>query len=203
MSEHSGQNTVLVDLDGVLLDFNGRAEAILAAERPDITKMPGGKSHFYFRDHFAPADQHVIHEITARPGFFLSLPPIDYAVEGWKRIKDLGHHPQICSSPLRSNKTCVQEKIASVKYYLGRQAAREAIITSDKNVDGFALIDDRPELKESERASWAHVVFDHPYNKYVQTDFRLRGWRDPNLKPLLASAQQRYIELGGSALKRW
>ncbi len=145
---------VLVDMDGVLEDFDGATAVHLAEYHPNITIAE--RASFYFRDDYqSPADQAMIDSLHASQGFFASLPPVDGALEGWERLHELGYEPQVCSSPLRVNEWCEDEKRAWLGRYLGKTVADAAVITSAKNeYDGIALIDDRPAVRGAETASW-------------------------------------------------
>jgi 5'(3')-deoxyribonucleotidase len=92
----------------------------------------------------------------------------------------------------------VAEKIDWLKEYLvptfGTWIADTAIFDRDKSsYDAFAMIDDRPTLRNSGEARWQHIVFSQSYNKSVETDFRLEGWYDNHLEDLLARARAGYL----------
>ena len=177
---------VLVDMDGVLADFDGATHAYLQANHPEVPIQP--RRHFYYRDDYAdPAHIEVLNTLHASEGFFLNLPPIDGAIQGWRQIEELGYEPRICSSPLRINKWCESEKLLWIEQYLGSKALSSAIIDSNKELyDGIALIDDRPAIKNATHASWEHIVFTAPYNQLTTAQSRLNGWRDPSLADILA-----------------
>ena len=191
----NGENPiVLVDMDGVLADFDGATQAHLESLEIPIRE----RNNFYYRDDYPEADYaDVINKLHASQNFFRNLPPVDGAIEGWDKIKDLGYEPRICSSPLHTNEWCKEEKLKWIEEHLGREAAKSAIIDSKKELyDGIALIDDRPEVKTSGETAWRHVVFDAPYNKESKSTIRLSGWDDPGLPAVL-----RYcMELGKSRL---
>ena len=173
---------VLVDMDGVLTDFSGATQAHLESHGIPIRV----RSNFYYQDVYPEADTDVINKLHASQNFFRNLPPVDGAIEGWDKIKDLGYEPRICSSPLHTNEWCKEEKLEWIKEHLGREAAKSAIIDSKKELyDGIALIDDRPAVKTSEETTWRHVVFDAPYNKDSTSTIRLNGWYDPDLPAVL------------------
>lgn len=193
---------VLVDLDGVIFDFNRRVAEIVRQEFPHITVPRTLNQFFYFEDNFPEHVRPTIREITARRGFFASFKLIEGALSGWQRIFDAGLQPTVCSSPLKNNPTCREEKISAVERHFGRQAADQAIITRDKHLcDGIILIDDRGKLHGVNQAAWVHGVFDYPHNRDTQSDYRIRGWNDPKLEDTLLRAQEHYLRrFGGAAV---
>ena len=173
---------VLVDMDGVLTDFSGATQAHLESHGIPIRV----RSNFYYQDVYPEADTDVINKLHASQNFFRNLPPVDGAIEGWDKIKDLGYEPRICSSPLHTNEWCKEEKLEWIKEHLGEEAMKSAVIDSKKELyDGIALIDDRPAVKTSEETTWRHIVFNAPYNKDSTSTIRLNGWYDPDLPAVL------------------
>lgn len=181
---------VLVDMDGVLADFDGATELFLRQQHPHIPIAP--RKNFYFSDDYQDkAQQAIIRDFQASQFFFRNLPEIPGAIEGWQRIIDLGYEPRICSSPLSSNAWCEAEKLEWVEQHLSKQARQTAVITKEKEkVDGIALIDDRPSIKNAEQAAWQHVVFHQPYNQHIDTLLRLKDWYDESLPLILERATQ-------------
>ena len=113
----SERNIVLVDMDGVLADFDGATTTHLTERHPHIPIAE--RKSFYFRDDYPdPAHKAIINELQASQHFFANLPPVEGALAGWQRLKDLGYEPQICSSPLHSNEWCEAEKRDWLRRYL-------------------------------------------------------------------------------------
>lgn len=174
---------VLVDMDGVLADFDHATEAFLQKNHPHI--QFAGRQSFYLHQDY-PEYKDIVAVCHTKLGFFSNLPPIEGALAGWQKLKDLGFHPRICSSPLLSHPDCINEKKLWVEKHLGIEAAEEAIIDVDKTGHhGIALIDDKPEITGSHQPSWRHIVFDQSYNRTIDTDLRIHGWDDPNLASTL------------------
>jgi 5'-nucleotidase len=185
---------VLIDMDGVIADFDTELAARIAKRLPHINLLEQQKN-FYFSDDY-PEHATLIRELSDEKGFFISLPVMNHAIEGWQRIIDLGYHPRICSSPIKTNPYSKSEKLEWLQRHFapvfGESVVEEAIITSDKYLcDGIALIDDRPEVKNAQEASWQHIIFDRPFNTDVTLP-RLRGWDDDNLARLLHDARAAY-----------
>lgn len=185
---------VLVDMDGVLADFTKQLLDELAQNMPEI-EIPDELSLYRINDNFShPKVHQTMHQIIASPGFFRRLDPIEGAIDGWQKLIDLGYYPRICSSPLKDNPGCENEKRSWLEYYIGEAAAEDAIIDSRKYLySGFALIDDRIDHPNTTIADWQQIVFSQSYNRSYQTDFRLNGWHDPNLADLLQNCLHKTV----------
>ncbi|HEV2633891.1 MAG TPA: hypothetical protein VGX23_02020 [Actinocrinis sp.] len=185
--------TVLVDMDGVLADFDRRVAQALLDKCPRLRDL-GTRREFRLTTAFPEYDREIS-SVTSRSGFFRELPVIEGALAGWKRIEAAGFTPRVCSSPLRRNHRCEQNKRWWLAHYLGRDVARQAIIDSDKAAHrGVALIDDRTDIVGAGgRAAWQLVLFDASYNRGYDAP-RLLGWQDPNLESILHAARTRYLE---------
>jgi len=182
-------NVVLVDMDGVLADFDRHVVELLGVACPELCTATT-RTDFYLKQAY-PQYAEQIRAVTSAPGFFASLPLIDDAQEGWERIKQAGFVPRICSAPLVSHDACADEKRAWLAVHFGDAVAEEAIIDGRKDAHpGIALIDDRPYLRGSDEAQWQHIVFDTAYNRQIRAP-RLCGWLDPDLPRLLADARER------------
>jgi 5'-nucleotidase len=189
--------TVLVDMDGVMADFEAPNNALVAAcgVRPIVDRQD-----FYYADSYRdfPDVLETIYAENRRPGFFRNFPVVDDAVEGWQRIMEAGFVPRVCSSPIEDHPTVIDEKKAWLAEHFaprfGSWVVDTAIFNRDKSgYDAIAMIDDRPTLRNIESARWRHIVFDQSYNRQVETDFRLHGWRDERLGTLLRAAQHTYM----------
>ncbi len=179
--------TILIDMDGVLADFDREVLNRIREQYPYIPIL-SERSNFYISEDY-PEHKELVKEVSDQPGFFNSLPLVDFALEGWQRIIDLGYNPRICSSPISSNPNSEQEKLSWIERHFvpvfGGYVVEQAIITKDKHLhEGRALIDDRPEVRNSNEANWEHIVFDQPYNKHINGP-RLINWQDNNLAALL------------------
>lgn len=181
--------TVLVDMDGVLADFEARVLQIITDEHPDIP-LPEARTNFYIEEDFPEEYRPIIESIYRRAGFFSELPLINGAPDGWQRILDAGFIPRICTSPVRRNPTCEQDKRSWLEEHFaprfGSWVVDTAIISKTKHhFEGVALIDDRPRIAFAELASWMHVLFEQPYNRNQADKPRLRDWEDPELENIL------------------
>lgn len=215
MSRNRNMGTVLVDMDGVLVDFDQRIREVINEERPELhpywlpevkyARQYPPREHFYNADDYPKDQRDYVRSISDRPGFFRSLQPFSNALDGWQRIINLGYTPQICSSPIDTNPTCIEDKLEWLEQYFvpkfGRYVVETATLNGHKvEYDGIALIDDKPKVRDSEGAKWTHIIWTQPYNKDVNTDFRLDSWYGNQLRDVLKRAHQRYIDLGKAAI---
>lgn len=189
MAGRNDDNVVLVDMDGVLADFDA---AVLDRLPPDVTRV--ARTNFYIAQDY-PRHVAQVEYITSHPDFFLDLPLVDNALQGWQRLIDAGYRPRICSAPLSRNSQSAQGKLAWLRRHFvprfGELVVSDAIIDKRKyRHDGLALIDDRPGVDTNDgQATWRHVVFDRPYNQRSGAALRIRGWDDPDLEDILELAR--------------
>jgi 5'-nucleotidase len=191
-------------MDGVLADAHAGFSTGMARKYPEVTPL-NDELHFFPLAGYADEDHAAAWDVLSEPGFFADLPLMPDALAGWERLLSAGYTPRICSSPLDQNPTCTEDKKSwlaeNLSPYFGSEVVDNAIITHDKAAEGgIALIDDKPRISGSERASWQHVVFGRPYNAAVANQPRLDGWLDERLPDMLAEASKRYTDLGNIAI---
>jgi 5'-nucleotidase len=168
--------TILIDMDGVLVDWDQG----FVSEWKGRSEIVREKS--YVMQECVPTEfkQEAIY-ISRSPGFFATLPPMEGAIEAIKALADIpGFNVLICTSPLLSNPTCVQDKFSWVRSHLGPDWVERIVLTRDKTtVRGDILIDDKPEIQGSHHPTWIQAVFDQPYNRHLcpkRFQFRMRKW---------------------------
>lgn len=155
--------TVLVDMDGVLADFDKH----LLKETRHL--WPEGYTQADQRVRYATnilpkAAQHEARAVTNRAGFFRELPVMPGAVDGLHALAEQAD-VWIVTKPLEANPTCRDDKAVWLAEHFGADWVRRLIITPDKSlVDGDILLDDGPHLRWWDSASWVPVVFPWPWN---------------------------------------
>jgi 5'(3')-deoxyribonucleotidase len=109
---------VLIDMDGVICDFDKRAKEL---------EIQGVKGHSLFR----------------HPDAYRDLEPIEGAIEAWALLQDK-YETYILSTPPWSNPDAWSEKRIWVETHLGKSANKKLILCHHKGlVKGDFLIDDR------------------------------------------------------------
>jgi 5'-nucleotidase len=178
---------LLIDMDGVLTNFNKRAWDKFEELHPHLLQAfprPNPIVDFYAEDTYDdPLFKEKIREIQRIPGFFLELEEIQGAVNAL-HVLEKEHEVFICTAPLLENPTCCDDKMSWVRKHLGEEWKRRTIITKDKTVvDGDWLIDDKPLITGIQDPIWQRIVFDQPYNQ--DTVGRRLNWQ--NYKQIIDS----------------
>lgn len=178
------QRTVLVDMDGVMANFDKAALANI----PEDTIVP--RTHLYVAHDYPEELQPQIVNLYNSPGFFENLEPMPGVLEGWQVMIDAGYSPQIASAPLSSNRSSIEEKIKWLDRIMvpefGASVVENAVIDKNKwKYDALAIIDDNPTItkgpNDEDRATWEHVLFGWPHLTTVPmatAAFRLLDWQD-------------------------
>lgn len=173
---------ILVDMDGVLADFEGRFLEIWRAQYPDkefIHKEQ--RTTPYLIDQYPPEYRDLILRIYLTPGFFRSLPPIPGGREALAEIRRAGIEVFICTTPFVQYRHGVVEKFEWVENHLGREWIERIILTFDKTlVLGDYLIDDMPSVTGAEKPAWEHIIYDSPQNASATSEKRLtwENWKE-------------------------
>jgi 5'-nucleotidase len=161
---------ILVDMDGVIADFDGGFLKRWRERHPEKFFIPlEERTTFYVRDQYPDELKPLVTEILLEPGFFREIMPMDGAREALLEMERMGLELFICSSPLSTYRNCVLEKYEWVEKNLGPDWVKRIILTKDKTlVKADFLIDDKPEITGAESAPvWEHVIYDRPYNRAV------------------------------------
>lgn len=164
---------ILVDMDGVLVDFHHSFLRDFQIRFPFGPKLEFKDLHSFELEDVYPSEyEDGVWAIMKMPGFFRSMKPKEGALEALNDMKEYcaerGQDVFLCTSPFSTNYGCGKEKIEWVDEHLGHIWTKKLIITKDKTlVQGSNLIDDKPEIVGVCQPVWTHVIFDAPYNKNV------------------------------------
>ncbi|KAM4890314.1 5'(3')-deoxyribonucleotidase, cytosolic type isoform 2-T2 [Sylvia borin] len=197
---------VLVDMDGVLADFEGAVlrgfRARFPAEpRVELAERRGfsvREQYRRLREELAVCNviyQAKVASVYESPGFFLDLDPVPGALEA---VREMLHMQDtevfICTSPLRKYEHCVVEKYKWVEKHLGPEFVERIILTRDKTmVAADLLFDDKDTIQGAEpNPSWEHILFTCCHNRHIQLTAprrRLHSWAD-DWKAILESKRR-------------
>lgn len=161
---------ILVDMDGVLSDFDGEFLKRWRERHPEKFFVPfEQRLSFYVKDSYPEELKPLVVDILLEPGFFREMMPMHGAKEAMEAMSAIGLEVFICTSPISAYKNCVLEKYEWVENYLGADWVNRIILTKDKTlIRGDYLIDDKPEITGVERSpAWEHIVYDRLYNQHV------------------------------------
>jgi 5'-nucleotidase len=161
---------ILIDMDGVLSDFDGEFLDRWRDRYPEEFYVPlAERTTFYVKEQYPDELKPLVTEIVREPGFIRDMKPIVGGKEALTEMESMGHEVFICSSPLSAYKNCVLEKFEWVDRVLGSSWVNRIILTKDKTlVKADYIIDDKPEITGIEHTpSWQHILYDQPYNREV------------------------------------
>lgn len=167
---------VLIDMDGVIADFEGDFLRRWKEQHPDKTFIPlEERRGFYVSEQYPKEYYEYVQNIYHGEGFYQNLPPVHGALEALKEIREKYKYVFLCTSPmLPKYENCVLEKYHWVFNNLGNDWINNVILTKDKTiVKGDILIDDMPEVKGIEKPEWEHVIYDQPYNRNITSKRRM------------------------------
>ncbi|CAL8284763.1 unnamed protein product [Merluccius merluccius] len=198
-SSGSGRLRVLVDMDGVLADFEGGFLRKFRSRFPAEPYVPlEDRRGFWVSAQYGLLRGDLSEKaisIWESQNFFMDLDPLPGAVEAIKEMSKMENTDVfLCTSPIKHYHHCPYEKYAWVERHLGPDFLAQVILTSDKTVvTGDLLIDDKPDIHGVEaRPAWEHILFTACHNKHQDLDpaqRRLQSWGD-DWRAILDSKRQ-------------
>lgn len=173
---------ILIDMDGVIADFDGEFLQRWKARHPDEFFIPIEKRiKFYIKDDYPASLRPLVDEILFESSFFEEMTIMPGAKEALEEMDARGLEVFICTSPLSAYSHCVLEKYKWVENILGPAWVKKIILTKDKTiVKADILIDDKPEVTGVEKEpSWEHILYDRPYNRGInKRRITWENWKD-------------------------
>lgn len=141
------------------MDFNSRRDTPMANQRPRVfVDMDGVIVDF---DGFKAASGLSGDEIKQLPGAYLEMRPMPGAIEAVRSLIGMGYEVWIATKPPTGVPHAYADKAAWVMQYLP-ELKRRIILTHDKGLLGTAedfLIDDRPHKANCERFAGTLIRF--------------------------------------------
>ncbi|XP_075889980.1 5'(3')-deoxyribonucleotidase, mitochondrial [Nelusetta ayraudi] len=200
MSSASGKRLrVLVDVDGVLADFEGGFLKKYRARYPNDPYISlEDRKGFWVSAQYGQLRSDLCEKamtIWESKNFFIDLEPLPGGVEAVKEMATMDNTDVfICTSPIKQYKHCPYEKYAWVEKHFGHDFLEKVILTRDKTlIAGDFLIDDKPDIQGVEpNPAWEHILFTACHNKHVATrppQRRLQSWSD-DWRAILDSKRQ-------------
>lgn len=168
-------STILVDLDGVMVDWTSQFNGDLAKFYPDLVFE---ELREFSTPTYLPQEQiDAINFVKYRTGFYAEMQPIPGAIEAVVEMAFQGHSVWFCSSPEIYNESCESDKKSWLMRHMGDAWAKRLILTRDKTlVRGDYLIDDRPDVWGEKNPEWIHILFSQPYNDHIHEKPRIDSW---------------------------
>ena len=159
------QKIILIDVDGVLADFDGTFLKIYKQNYPNLPVIELSQRRGMYLDQQYKKDIQdkdiaeqcvkAAEEIFTKPGFFGQLKPFEKAVEAVGKLftdEKFKKNFKIffLTSPLTANPTCASDKFAWIEQYFSKyfkNVTSRIIISADKTlVHGDCLIDDKMKI---------------------------------------------------------
>ncbi len=173
---------VLVDMDGVLADFEGGFLNCWRKEHPDKEYIPlEQRNTFFIEDQYPAEYKELIQQVMYSPGFISSLPPIPGGLDALTEMISGNIEVFICTSPFVLYQNCVLEKYEWIEKYFGIKWIKQMILAFDKTlIKADYLIDDMPVINGLEQPTWTHIIYDHPKNAHERSKKRLTwdNWKE-------------------------
>lgn len=172
--------TVLVDMDGVIVDWGeayGRALDKYGDDAKRIARHAEQKT-FDLREGLDYKESLLVDQIMSELDYF-DMNIMDGAREALDDMTAWGLNVFICTAPWPGNVKCAGDKLRWVSEHLGSKWTARTIITPDKTmIRGDWLVDDKPKILGSKPPQWTQIMFTQPYNRDVRTPFRMNSWKD-------------------------
>jgi len=174
-------SSILVDQDNTLTDF-------IEVTVRYLSKLYGQKTTFtpeecknynvlknMFPDLPDTTISNMFEELFSASGFWSSMKPLPNSIEVMEELYKK-YELFIVTSPWKTSKNCIPEKIEWVERYLPFFDISRLIFCSHKHLlSADVMIDDSPVYLGSSNCKYK-IAFDYPYNELVSSDYRVKNW---------------------------
>lgn len=185
---------VLLDMDGVLADYEAGCARVLTAMGANPASVPRSGWSFAadVEARLGAGAALEFADLTSRPGFFAGLDPMPGAPLAVERMLDAGWTLVVCTSPRLSARTCASEKLDWLSQHTPG-VSRSFTITKDKSlVRGHVLVDDKPNAGGALTPTWTQMLFGTAPGHHGP--YRMGSWGElQNLFDLVAAAAAREV----------
>lgn len=169
---------VMWDLDGVHALWDDAVDEI-ARETGAVEHgfpLKHQRTQFAFYSDATPEVKEVILQVMNHPELYRRIKGDPKVKAAFKATEEAGHTNRFASSPWTGNKTCMQDKEDFIAAEFGEDVRKHLVLTHDKTIlRADVLVDDKPELKGlfQDDLAFMHVIPTQPYNKHVDTPYRI------------------------------
>lgn len=179
VTDHLGRAPIILwDLDGNVYDWGDGWDKTIDVVAPGMD-LPRAAEHRDFDLTKGLTDEQAIAvgDVMAAIDYY-SLEPYEGAVEAMQEAEAAGAENYILTSPWWPSRTCLQGKADAVLRDLGPKWQSKLILSSHKHLNiGDILMDDRPNIRDADKATWSQILFDQPYNQDSPLP-RVTDWRE-------------------------
>lgn len=181
---------LLLDMDGPLADTEAYILDRYLELGLDVPYVHASQNtHRFMADALPRHQRKAGMEVLNPPGAFAELPVTEGAQQGVRDLLEAGVNVWVCTKPLESNVTCLNDKHGWLVRHFP-ELSNYLITAPDKGlIKGDILLDDAIKLDWVARADWAPVVFPTGFNGEGSQWAHLPrwSWGDP-IEDLLAHA---------------
>uniref|UniRef100_A0A8K9USR2 Uncharacterized protein n=1 Tax=Oncorhynchus mykiss TaxID=8022 RepID=A0A8K9USR2_ONCMY len=192
MSSSSGKRLrVLVDMDGVIADFEGGFLKKYRARYPNEPYITlEDRRGFWVSSQYGNLRSDLCEKaisIWESKDFFIELEPLPGGVQAVKEMAKMENTDVfICTSPIKHYIHCPGEKYAWIEKHLGYDFLDQIILTRDKTVvTGDSSVCSKyltvRLIYKQPNPSWEHILFTACHNKHIlpsSSHRRLLSWAD-------------------------